>query len=142
MKKIYVASSLNKIDTGFKGRLFKKLSEIANDVFFPDYIDPTAFSGDEMTYVDKICSREIRACDIFIAIYPFGLSVATEIGRFLESHINQCNSEKLLVILDISEAHSLEYNKLRSEAMIIPHISRIVYSEDELLSLLGNFLQT
>ena len=138
MKKIYVASSLNKIDTGFKSKLFKKLSEIANDVFFPDYIDLSAFSGDEMAYVDKICSREIRACDILIAIYPFGLSVATEIGRFLESHINHCNSETLLVILDTSEAHSFEFNKLRSEAMIMPHINCIVYSEEELLSLLGN----
>lgn len=141
MKKIYVASSLTKIDKDFKNRLFVRLSETSSNIFFPDNIALAAFSMDEMIYVDEVCSKEIRTCDIFIAIYPFGLSVTTEIGRFLESHINQCNAEKLLVILDTSEAHSCEFEKLRSEAMIIPHIDHIVYSEEELFLLLVDYLQ-
>lgn len=90
-----------------------------------------------MKYVDNICCKKIRDSDFLIAIYPFGISVSIEIGRFLELKINDKSKKRTLIIFDISEKESNLYNKLRSEAMLIPNVDAIVTSIDQLLKLLG-----
>lgn len=125
---IYIASSCimgEKIVEDLK----MKLSELDAKIFYPESINISAHTLAEMQTVNDICTKEIRKSDIVVAVYPFGISVSIEIGRFLESGKNN----KKLIVLDTSENDSEQYKKLRTEAMLIPHIYKIVDSIDELI---------
>lgn len=125
---IYLASSYIKGEKIVKD-LKTKLNKFDAKIFYPESINISAHTLSEMQIVNSICTDEIRKSNIFIAVYPFGISVSVEIGIFLESNIK--NSK--LIIFDTSEKDSEQYKKLRTEAMLIPHVYRIVYSIDELI---------
>lgn len=92
-----------------------------------------------MIYVDNIFRNKIRESDILIAIYPFGLSVSIEIGRFLELRNNDRNQKRKLIIFDISKKESDIAKKLRCEAMLTPHIDDIVTSTYQLLKIINKY---
>lgn len=106
-----------------------RLNELNVKIFYPESINISAYTSSEMQTVSDICADEIRKSDILVAVYPFGISVSVEIGRFLESSKNN----KKLIVFDTSEKNSEWYKKLRSEAMLIPHIYKILDSIDELI---------
>lgn len=113
-------------------KLKQKLDEVGYmDVFFPDSIDISADTLSGMKRISDRCSEQIRKCDMLVAIYPFGISVSVEIGRFLEqqNHIKK----KRLVILDTTFVESATHKKLRSEVMVMPHIYKVVGSVEELI---------
>lgn len=117
-------------------KIFWELQNVKIQSFFPESIELSAISLDEMKYVDKICCDKIRESNILVAVYPFGLSVSIEIGRFLElKNINK-DENRMLIIFDTSPKDSDIANKLRSEAMIIPHVDAIVTTIDQLLKTL------
>lgn len=125
---VYIASSHimgEKIVKDLKMRL----NELDVKIFYPESINIVANTLQEMQEVNNICTDEIRKSDILVAVYPFGISVSLEIGRFLESN----KSNKKLIIFDTSENDSEQYRKLRTEAMLIPHVDKIVDSIDELV---------
>lgn len=138
--KLYVASS-NKLEYKFTNDFLLALQNLNIDIFFPESIGIWAKSLDEMDTVDAICCKEIRDSDILIAIYPFGYSVSVEIGRFLAYKDMQEERKKCFIILDVSEKNSELFNKLRSEAMIIPHVNTIVTSTDELVSAIKKHIE-
>lgn len=125
---IYIASSHIKGEKIVK-YLKMKLDGINAKIFYPEGINISAHTLAEMQAVDNICTEEIRKSDILVAVYPFGISVSVEIGRFLES----AKKNKKLIIFDASEKDSEQYKKLRTEAMLIPQVYKIVYSIDELI---------
>ena len=131
--KLYVASS-NKLGYKFTNDLLIALHNMNIDIFFPECIGIEAETLDEMDAVDAICCKEISNSDVLIAIYPFGYSVSVEIGRFLAYRDMQKERKRCFIILDVSKKDSELFNKLRSEAMIIPHVDAIVTSTDELVS--------
>lgn len=120
-------------------KIFWELQSSNINTFFPESIELSAISKDEMIYVDNICCQKIRESDILIAIYPFGLSVSIEIGRFLELKNNDRNQKRKLIIFDISEKESDIAKKLRGEAMLIPHIDAIVTSTYQLLKIINKY---
>lgn len=125
---LYIASSQimgEKIVKDLKMRL----NELDVKTFYPESINIAANTLQEMQEVNNICTDEIRKSDILIAVYPFGISVSLEIGRFLEKNKNN----KKLIIFDTSENDSEQYRKLRTEAMLMPHVYKIVDSIDELV---------
>lgn len=124
---IYMASSYimgEKITKSLRA----KLSELDVKIFYPESIEISAHTLEEMQIVSDICAEKIRSSDILIAVYPFGISVSIEIGRFLEN-----NNSKKLIVFDSSENNSEQHKKLYTEAMLIPHIYKTVYSLDELI---------
>ena len=121
-------------------KIFWELQNLNINTFFPESIELSAISIDEMIYVDDICCNKIRESDILIAIYPFGLSVSIEIGRFLELKNNDKSKKRTLIIFDISEKGSIIANKLRSEAMLIPHIDTIVTSIYQLSKIIDKYI--
>lgn len=134
--KVYIAFSYK---TGKKitQELKSKLNNIDYvDAFFPDTISIDADTINEMKYISNICTEQIKDCDVLVAIYPFGMSVSVEIGRFLEQQINF--EDKKLIILDTTHIESASYIKLRSEAMIMPHVYKVVSTIEELIGELKN----
>lgn len=125
---IYIASSYMMGEKVVKD-LKMRLDQLNLKIFYPESINISANTLSEMQTVNDICTEEIRKSDILVAVYPFGISVSVEIGRFLESGKNK----KKLIIFDTSENNSEQYKKLRTEAMLIPHIYKVVYSADELV---------
>lgn len=130
----YIAYSY-KIDPKLINKIFTDLQNSKVHAFFPESIELYASSIEEMKQVDSICCEKIRESDFFIAIYPFGISVSIEIGRFLE--LKSKDEKKFLIIFDISEKESDPFNKLRGEAMLIPNVDAIVTSSDQLLALIN-----
>ncbi len=134
--KIYVASShrtANKTthDLFVKTRDCKEL-----DFFFPEHLGNFSDSIENMEYIESVCCNELRKSDVLIAIYPFGYSVSVEIGHFLEvCHMNP-NNKRYFIILDTSKINSEKHKKLKTEAMIIPHVDKIVNTVDELINTL------
>lgn len=118
-------------------KIFWELQNSNINTFFPESIELNAISKDEMIYVDNICCNKIRESDILIAIYPFGLSVSIEIGRFLE--LKNYDKRRKLIIFDISEKESDIAKKLRGEAMLVPHIDDIVTSIYQLLKIINKY---
>lgn len=134
----YIAYSY-KTDPKLIKKIFMDLQNSKVHSFFPESIELHAISIDDMKHVDNICCEKIRDSDFLIAIYPFGISVSIEIGRFLELKANDKNKKRTLIIFDISKKESDSFNKLRSEAMLIPHVDAIVASGDQLLTLLNTY---
>lgn len=120
-------------------KIFWELQNSNINTFFPESIELSAISKDEMIYVDNIWRNKIRESDILIAIYPFGLSVSIEIGRFLELRNNDRNQKRKLIIFDISKKESDIAKKLRCEAMLTPHIDDIVTSTYQLLKIINKY---
>lgn len=138
--KLYVASS-HKLGHKFTHELSLVLRNMDIDIFFPESIGIWAKTLDEMDTVDAICCKEISDSDVLIAIYPFGYSVSVEIGRFLAYRDMQKEGKRCFIILDVSEKDSELFNKLRSEAMIIPHVDAIVTSTEELVAELKKYIK-
>ena len=135
--KIYIASSHK---TAFRTtkNIFVRTKDIEKwDIFFPEKLGDFSDSMDEMVYIDSICCEKLRESEVLIAVYPFGLSVSVEIGRFLEMRHMYPNQKRYLIVLDTNERFINQYNKLETEAMIIPHIDYVVYSVDELINTLN-----
>jgi len=131
--KIYIASS-HKTAHEITKELNKKTQHIDYmEFFFPEILGDSTNSVENMKYVDSICCKKIRECDMLVAIYPFGHSVSVELGRFLEFNLLQCNNKKQLIIFNTCDNDSIEFKRLRTEAMIIPHVNHFVNSIDELL---------
>lgn len=129
--KIYIASSYELGKETVK-KLKSKLCEISYiDAFFPDSIDINADTLIGMKCISDICSEQIKECDILVAIYPFGISVSIEIGRFLEQQ--NYIEEKKLIIFDTTSVDSVTYKKLRTEVMIMPYVYKVVSTVDELI---------
>ena len=127
---VYIASSHN-LSKEVTKKLKFLLMDIDEDVFFPESIGLIANSNEEMNYVSNTCSDKIRSSNILVAIYPFGISVSIEIGRFLEQQFT--STDKKLIILNNSNQTDNMLKKLRSEAMMMPHIYKIVNSPEELV---------
>ena len=134
---IYIASS-HQIASEATKELYNRCKKNGVlKIFFPESLGTLSDSIENMRYIDEICCKQIRESDILVAIYPFGLSVSVEIGRFLERKNMSQNNKKLLIILDISAENSKEKEKLKTEAMIIPHIDYYVHSVNELIETLS-----
>lgn len=136
--KIYIASSHK---TAFRTtkNIFIRTKDIEKwNIFFPEKLGDFSDSMDEMVYIDSICCEKLRESEVLIAVYPFGLSVSVEIGRFLEMRHMYPNQKRYLIVLDTNERFINQYNKLETEAMIIPHIDYVVYSIDELINILND----
>ena len=130
--KIYVASS-QKMATKTANNLFLKTKNLVDfDFFFPNHLGDFSSSIEHMKYIDLICCKKLRESDILIAIYPFGYSVSVEIGRFLEC--NRMSTQKKYFIIFNDEGGNLEgQKKLKTEAMIMPHVDYVVNTIEELL---------
>lgn len=129
--KIYIASSYE-LGKETIQKLKSKLGGISYiDAFFPDSIDINADTLSGMKCISDICSEQIKECDMLVAIYPFGISVSIEVGRFLEQQ-NYIKKKKLIVF-DTTSVDSATYKKLRSEVMIMPYVYKVVNTVEELI---------
>lgn len=131
--KVYIASSHN-TSAKITQRLFFELQGASFEVFFPESIGVHALNAHEMERVDQICCEAIQNSDVLVAIYPFGLSVSVEIGRFLQLSLNENrNIPRKIIVLNTSRNNTKVYRKLMSEAMIVPHVDIIVKTIPELI---------
>lgn len=136
--RIYIASSHKTAYKTTKNIFVRTKDNRKWKIFFPEHLGDFSDSMEDMVYIDSICCNKLRESEVLIAVYPFGLSVSVEIGRFLEMRHIYPNQKRYLIVLDTNEKVLNEYNKLKTEAMIIPHIDHIVYTVDELLDVLNN----
>lgn len=134
MKKVYVASS-GKMNATAE-ILLAKMKKCDNiEPFFPAFLGDYTHSPEEMRYIEAICDVEIERSNIMIAVYPFGLSVSNEIGRFLVYRYFYPDENRKLIIWDTSQPGTYEYDLLRSEAMIMPKVDHLIHDIDEAISL-------
>jgi len=124
--KIYIASSYQRHST-VNNKIFDTLKTIGYTVFLPESIGIDALSADEQFNVSEKCFHEIDDSDIIIAVYPFGLSVSSEIGYAI-GHIRN-NDKKCIIMLNISEKPSI----IHTEAMIMPYIRKEVFTIQQLV---------
>lgn len=133
--KVYIASSHN-TNSNITQQLVFELQHAPFEIFFPESIGISATLPSDMSTVDKICCTHLRQSDILVAIYPFGLSVSVEIGRFLQlknDEMNFMGKEKKLIILNVSHENVTATQKLLSEAMIMPNVDIYTKSIPELI---------
>ena len=128
--KIYIASkyikhhSINtKIHDALKGKGY--------DVFLPASIDIDAITDEEMCKVAEICYKEIDNTDIFLAVIPFGLSVAAEVGYAIS--IKRQHNRKMRIIFFDTGRNKRTMEKIQKEAMIWPYHEKPVVSSIDLV---------
>lgn len=130
---VYVASPATR-NLCFINELSRRLNGYPDiKPFFPAHLGDYTGSNEEMLYIEEVCRNSIAKCDVMIAVYPFGLSVSNEIGRFIVYREMQPEHKRKLIIWDTSLPESKEAKILRSEAMIMPCIDVIVHDIDELI---------
>jgi len=108
-------------------KLFNMLTEKKFDVFLPKKIDIDAVTFEEQLHVSTICYDEIEKCDLMVIVYPFGISVACEIGYAI--YQKRQGSTKKLILLNLKPKDKI----LQSEAMLIPYIDSEVNSIEEVI---------
>lgn len=134
--KVYIASSHKTAYETTNSLFCKTKNNNEIDFFFPETIGDMSDSPENMEYIDFICCDKLRKSDVLVAVYPFGFSVSVEIGRFLEYSNIYSDKKRYFIVLDTSYVDSDDYKKLRTEAMILPHIDYIANNIDELLDIL------
>ena len=133
---IYVASSARRSVTHTQSLLERVKENSDIRAFFPAHLGDYTGSEERMRYIENIGDKHIKKADIMIAVYPFGLSVSNEIGRFIVYRKSSLGTKRKLIIWDTSIPGSEEYMLLRTEAMIMPHVDHMVSDIDQLISLL------
>ena len=120
----------------------ENLSEKNIDHFLPKSINVDARTPEEQKYVGDTCYTELDQCEIIVCIYPFGLSVAAEVGYAIDQKIRS-HMNKTLILLDLEDKSCEDFlqSKICGEDMIMPYIDKIVFSIEELMKELVNIIQ-
>jgi len=133
--KFYIASKY--IDNQFiNAEIYDALKSKGYDVFLPKSINmDDAKTHSEMYQVAEKCYDEIDNTDIFLTVFPFGWSVAAEIGYAIK--IKRKKNRKMRIILFDNNSDKKSMEKLQQEAMISPYFEYdlVVSSIEELMEI-------
>jgi len=133
--KIYIASPYVRL-AHINAQIVNALSKDTQlDVFLPKSVNVDAVSLAEMRYVADICYTQIAQREIIIAVGPFGLSVAAEVGYAIAK---KKGGEKKYIVLYHSEGKDVAV----SEAMLAPFIDFEVDSIQDLVALVKELLES
>ena len=133
--KIYIASKYIKNHV-INTKIHDALKSKGYEVFLPKSIDIDAIEESEKYEVAEICYNEIDNTDIFLAVYPFGLSVSAEVGYAIS--IKRKKDRKMCIILFDNNSDKKKIEKSLSEAMLSPYYDLVVSSIDELMKVIKN----
>jgi nucleoside 2-deoxyribosyltransferase len=123
--KFYIASKY--IDNhDINTEIYHALKDKGYEVFLPKSINIDGTTEEEMCQIAKICYSEIDNTDILLVVFPFGLSIAAEVGYAISIK----RKRDMRIILFNNNSDEENKKKLLKEAMLTPYWDKIGYSKD------------